>query len=350
MSAVVSENKVLLDLQPHFQRAESLLLQLDQYPGDHALLVSLQQCVDQLHHSILHPELQQLCQLIAQLCQTVQAKPTIFQPQLGDILLLLLTRINSAVIALDNGQHAVVQQCAETLLPLLQQLQAATSENWQSQLAEVLAHLEPGLLHSTEQSLNDLGIADDEELAFFRRLMVPVEYRSQYWRGRCDRIARFALYLNREAGKPVDELQLAVAAYTHDFGMAFLPLSLLHKTTTLSDQEILQLRSHVHSSAQLLQQMPQWQGAREMVIQHHEHVDGSGYPYGLRDAAICDGAKILALADSVDAITHQRAYPGHEKRSIFRAAHEINSSAGRQLSPYWVAVFNRLLEPMLQRG
>jgi HD-GYP domain-containing protein (c-di-GMP phosphodiesterase class II) len=162
------------------------------------------------------------------------------------------------------------------------------------------------------------------------------------------------LILNRLAGRPVNEQDLAVAVYVHDFGMAFIPVELLHKQTQLDDAEILLLRSHVQSSAQLLQQLPRWQAAREIVLQHHEAVDGSGYPFGLREREISDGAKMLAIADSFDAMTHHRAYASHQKRPIIRAVKEINQCAGKQLSPYWVEVFNRAVAPVLaarkQRG
>ena len=194
---------------------------------------------------------------------------------------------------------------------------------------------------------NDPGIGDDPDLAFFRALIAPVEQRTRYWQGRSDRIAKMALFINREAGCPVDECQLAVAVYTHDFGMASMPMALLHKTDTLSDREILLLRSHVQASAQLLEHMPRWRPAREMVLQHHEHADGSGYPYGLREREISDGAKIIAIADTFDAITHQRAYDPGQKQPILRAMTEINAAAGRQLSAYWVEVFNRVVEPVL---
>jgi hypothetical protein len=64
---------------------------------------------------------------------------------------------------------------------------------------------------------------------FFWELMKPIEKRSKYWEGRGDRIAKLAGYINKIAGAPIDESQLAVACYMHDFGMAFMPITLLHK-------------------------------------------------------------------------------------------------------------------------
>lgn len=195
--------------------------------------------------------------------------------------------------------------------------------------------------------LDQLGLDEDLDLAFFRDLMQPIEERTRFWRGRCDRILRLALILNDVGGSPVDEQQLAVAVYAHDFGMAFMPLDVLHKNGTLTDCEILLLRSHVQSSACLLQHMSRWQAAKQMVLQHHEAVNGSGYPYGLREKEIVDGAKILAIVDAFDALTHQRAYTSLEKKNIIRAVNEINKHAGVQFSQHWVNVFNQVVQPVL---
>jgi HD-GYP domain-containing protein (c-di-GMP phosphodiesterase class II) len=203
---------------------------------------------------------------------------------------------------------------------------------------------------SSQQSadfLKSLGLAANEDLEFFRDMMEPIESRSRYWQGRADRILKMVLILNKQIGKPVDERQLTAAVYVHDFGMAFIPPELLHKEGVLSDHEISLLRSHVQSSAHLLQHMPKWQQAKEMVLQHHEAVNGSGYPYGLREREICEGAKIIAVADSFDAITHQRAYGAHLKTSVLKAIKDINDCGGRQLSLYWVEVFNQVVEPVI---
>jgi len=74
-----------------------------------------------------------------------------------------------------------------------------------------------------------------------------------YWEGRGDRIAKLAAYINKIAGSPIDEDQLAVACYMHDFGMAFMPIHILHKQGTLEDQEFNLMRSHVYKSARLLE-------------------------------------------------------------------------------------------------
>ncbi|GAA6184762.1 hypothetical protein NBRC116595_20100 [Aliiglaciecola sp. NS0011-25] len=180
--------------------------------------------------------------------------------------------------------------------------------------------------------------------------MKPIERRSMYWEGRGDRIAKLAFYINSIAGNPIEEDQLAVACYVHDFGMAFMPLSILHKEGKLTANEFNLVRSHVYKSSRLLEHLDQWNSARKIVMQHHERIDGSGYPLGIKDKDICEGARLLAILDSFDAITHSRAYTGHNQQPKKRAVVEINRAAEGQYCKTWLGHFNRGMAVLLTKG
>jgi HD-GYP domain-containing protein (c-di-GMP phosphodiesterase class II) len=158
------------------------------------------------------------------------------------------------------------------------------------------------------------------------------------------------LYINSTAGKPIDESQLAVASYVHDFGMAFMPLKLLHKSEALTDIEFNLMRSHVYKSSRLLEHLDQWDLARKIVMQHHERTDGTGYPLGLKEDDICDGAKLLAIVDTYDAMTHSRAHNDEKQLSKKEAVIEINRSAKGQFSMQWVRLFNQAMTSLLKKG
>lgn len=79
-----------------------------------------------------------------------------------------------------------------------------------------------------------------------------------------------------------------------------------------------------------------------MVEQHHERYDGGGYPCGLGQNAICHGAKIIAIADTFEAMSHARA-DGREKRPMLRVVAEVNAHSGGQFDPIWVEIFNRVI-------
>jgi HD-GYP domain-containing protein (c-di-GMP phosphodiesterase class II) len=93
-------------------------------------------------------------------------------------------------------------------------------------------------------------------------------------------------------------------------------------------------------SYDILHKMGGWEEAAEIVLQHHEHCNGGGYPKGLEENEICAGAKILAIADTFDACRYARAYRTELKRPLIRAILEINRQADVQFSRQWVDTFN----------
>ncbi|ARN73737.1 HD-GYP domain-containing protein [Oceanicoccus sagamiensis] len=363
--AVVRE--LIDDINNHYQISEQALLMLDRQPDDTELLLSLFRSVHTIKGDLsivgFAPAMP-LMNAVEDLSSLLREGRVHYTPLISDLVLLVLDRVRSFVDSFKahgfvEYDQQEVQQLGDSMAAIAADISRGGLQSGQeAKIAELIRRLDPSVVIEEHQPgygsrlqedefLRELGLDRDHDLDFFRDLMEPVEKRSQYWQGRSDRILKMALILNQLGGSPVDERQMAAAVYCHDFGMAFMPLDLLHKEGTLENSEILLLRSHVQSSAHLLQFMEQWQPAKEIVLQHHEAANGSGYPYGLREKEICDGAKILAIADTFDALTHLRAYSAHQKRPIIRAVKEINDCAGKQLSAHWVDIFNRAVQPVL---
>ena len=152
--------------------------------------------------------------------------------------------------------------------------------------------------------------------------------------------------MNDQAGRPVDPNQLAAAVYMHDAGMALLPLELINSQNVLTDEQRDQIHQHTVIGYELMRYMHNWHEASLMVLQHHEQVDGKGYPYGLKEAEICEGAKIIAIVDMVDARSHERAHAMLLKRPLLRAAIELGKHSGQQFSEKWVNVFKEVFQEM----
>lgn len=193
---------------------------------------------------------------------------------------------------------------------------------------------------SESEILAAYDVVLDDDLKFFQALVRPLEDRSLYWKGRTARLLELALALNKKAGEPVDAAQLAVAIYLHDIGMAFLPLELLHKKGAFNEEEKEALQSHPGIAYQLLSATRKWNQAAQIVLEHHERENGTGYPNQLSGDAICPGAKIVSLVDTFDARTHERAYSTGLKRPFVRAILEINRCSGSEFDPSWVDIFN----------
>ena len=349
------------DINDHYLISEKALIELEQVPEDSALIQTLCRSVHTIKNDLevvgfspAKPIVIALQDLLALLVDDYLD----YDSLVGDVILLLLDRIKIQVeyFRLEGEleyQESEYQDFTQRIAELINLAPAQQKEI----LISLVSQLDPSVDHADEnfESLGiqgnclfqGQGLEDDPDLCFFRDLLKPVEARSYYWQGRADRILRLSLILNQLGGVPVDKAQLATAVYVHDFGMSCMPLELLHKEAALTDDDIVLLRSHVMYSTSLLQHMEKWQAATEIVMQHHEAVDGSGYPVGLKDQDICDGAKIIAIADTFDALTHQRAAATHQKRPIIRAVREINDCAGKTLSRYWVEIFNQAVEPVL---
>ena len=101
---------------------------------------------------------------------------------------------------------------------------------------------------------------------------------------------------------------ICLAAKLHDIGKAELPRSILDRTTRLSVAELQRLQTHARVGYDILCEIDFPWPVAEMVLQHHERLDGSGYPVGLRGNTILPGARIIAVADVLAAMTADRAY------------------------------------------
>lgn len=185
-----------------------------------------------------------------------------------------------------------------------------------------------------------------DDLRFFQSLAWCHETRSPLFKGRSERLLQLARETNEVAGTPVDADQLEAAIYMHDIGMLLLPEALWLGTAKLGQLDKWMLREHPAHGAGLLERMPGWQEAAEMVRQHHERQDGSGYPRGLKADEIVPGAKILGMVDTFEAVTLKNSAQG-ERRSLIRAITEINAS-DNLYDPVWIAHFNTVIRRMVE--
>lgn len=178
------------------------------------------------------------------------------------------------------------------------------------------------------------------DLLFFRELMRPIEKRAGLPEGRGDKIAALALYINSLSDTPIAEDQLAVACYIHDFGLAFMPEEVVKKPAELTTMEQNLLRSHVYKSTRLLEHLPAWDEARKIIMQHHEMKDGSGFPLGLKNDNISEGAKLLSIIDTYINLT-LAAKPDVAVMTEVEAIIAINTGYKQVFSGKWLRLFNK---------
>jgi len=183
-------------------------------------------------------------------------------------------------------------------------------------------------------------------LAYFKQLSLLLESKIPYWEGRIQRTMPLAIGLNELMGSPEDPVQLTAALYMHDIGFAFLDERFWNSQIKFTASDFKQMQAHPELAANLMAQMPEWNEAREIVIQHHERWDGTGYPNKLKGDSIRPGAQLLSVIDAFESMTHSRPDRTY-KRSILRAMTEINNCSGTQFSPHITALFNTVVRDTL---
>ena len=140
-------------------------------------------------------------------------------------------------------------------------------------------------------------------------ISLTVEMRDHYTAGHQKRVNQLACAIAREMHLPMERLEIIrVAGLLHDFGKIFVPTEILIKPGKLNELEFSLVRSHPQSGYSVLRNIQFPWPIADIIVQHHERMDGSGYPSHLRGEEIGTEARILAVADVVEAMTFHRSY------------------------------------------
>ncbi|MGV2950008.1 HD-GYP domain-containing protein, partial [Acinetobacter sp. AGC35] len=133
---------------------------------------------------------------------------------------------------------------------------------------------------------------------------------------------------------------LYFASAFHDVGKINIPEEILNKPGHLTEEEFEIIKRHSYDGYEMVKEL-YYTNISQIILQHHERLDGSGYPYGLRDNEISLEAKIIGIVDTYDAMTSDRPY--REGLSPEIAIAELKRLAGIQYDPYLVEIFEKAL-------
>ncbi len=176
-------------------------------------------------------------------------------------------------------------------------------------------------------------------------LASTAEKRDPYTAGHQQRVDRLACAVGKELGLPEQQIEgLHIAALLHDIGKITLPSEYLAKPARLSVEERAIIKCHTEVGYEILKNIHFPWPVAEIVYQHHEHLDGSGYPRGLKDQEILLEAKILVVADVVEAMSSHRPY--RPSLGISKALDEIRNGRGTR---YDAACVDACLHLILER-
>jgi putative nucleotidyltransferase with HDIG domain len=161
----------------------------------------------------------------------------------------------------------------------------------------------------SEELFNILSKIRASYLCTVRKLTDSLEEKDNYTKGHCERVTTYSLEIAKKMGMNEEELLiLEFAGLLHDIGKLGIPSEIINKEGILTNEEFEIIKKHPEIGYDLLKNMTFLDTSNRILLQHHERIDGKGYPYGLESDDIDEMAKILAVADAFDAMTTVRPY------------------------------------------
>jgi len=181
----------------------------------------------------------------------------------------------------------------------------------------------------------------ENDLGTLQALSRAVDTNSPWTAGHSQRVTTLAMEIGRELGLPPQGIDLLHrGGLLHDIGKLGIPSSILDKPARLTEEEYAFIRRHPSAGAEILDPIPNLEKIVPIVSQHHERFDGKGYPAGLAGEAITLHARIVAVADVVDALSSDRPYrPGWPLEKVIG---HVRENAGLHFDPMAAEAFLRI--------
>lgn len=191
-----------------------------------------------------------------------------------------------------------------------------------------------------EKNYHDL---EDLFMGFVKAMVNALEAKSVWTRGHSERVAAFAQEIACELNlSETQRKAVTIASLLHDIGKIGTDNGILDKESSLSDYEYDNVKKHSVQGADILRGIRHFEDVVLMIRHHHERMDGTGYPDGLKGDQIPIGARIVYVADAFDAMTEARPY--RSPISIEEAVSELRKNAGTQFDPVVVEAWSKVLK------
>ena len=190
-------------------------------------------------------------------------------------------------------------------------------------------------------AMENASLYEDLEMSYFstvKALARAIEVKDPFTYGHSERVTQYAIAIASEMELGEWEIRnIKYAAALHDIGKLGVARSILNKPGTLSEEEFLHVKSHPQMGDSIIEPVSFLREPREIILHHHERYDGKGYPDGLKGEEIPLGARILAVADSFEAMMSDRPY--RSALDLDEAIKELRDNIGTQFDPSVVKVF-----------
>lgn len=263
------------------------------------------------------------------------------RPRYRGLALLMVTGVDdirTGIEAMKNGadDYLVKPVHLEMLMASLER--ALAKKRLEQEVENYRLRLEAMVEERTQQLQSALGRLERSYEDTLEALGAAIDLRDSQTAGHSQRVAAYSTKIAKDLGATQPELRtVAMGAWLHDIGKLATPDAILLKPGPLTEDERAVMQRHVQIGYDLVKSIPFLSKAAEIILTHHERCDGSGYPRGLKTADIPIGARIFAVADTVDAMTSDRPY--RSALSFDAARREIQSGSGTRYDAQVASVF-----------
>jgi putative nucleotidyltransferase with HDIG domain len=263
------------------------------------------------------------------------------RPRYGHIAFLMITGVNDVAVGIEAMRKGADDYLIKPLqfeIVMASLGRALEKKRLEREVENYRQHLEEMVKERTgqlERALREVERSYEDTL---EALGAAIDLRDSETSGHSHRVTLYSAKIAKEMGVPENELKtIAMGAWLHDIGKLAIPDAILLKPGVLNEEEWTIMRSHAQRGFDLVKRIPFLADAAGIVLTHHERCDGSGYPQGLKAADIPLGARIFAVADTVDAMTSDRPY--RAALSFEEAYKEIQGGSGTRYDSQAAGVF-----------
>jgi putative nucleotidyltransferase with HDIG domain len=261
-----------------------------------------------------------------------------YDPEIPVIMVTAIHDISTALQVIRRGAYDYILKPFEK-----DQLFHAVGRAWQhrqlvTENKSYHINLQQEVERKTAELTNSLDLLTQSYDDTLEALGSALDLKDAETHGHSQRVTAYTISIAKNIPVPLPYLTvLSGAAFLHDIGKMAIPGQILRKPGPLDDSEKVIMRTHCEIGYNMLTRIPFLRDAADIVVAHHEYFDGTGYPRGLRGEQIPLGARIISIANALDAMLSDRPY--RYALPMSHAREEIRRCAGTQFDPKIVEVF-----------